>query len=125
MVAQNTTNERLEIISKIVKGFIYVVAVMGVTGARKNLEINTVDLINRVRKHTELPICVGFGISQPDHVKKVIKAGGDGAIVASALINIIEKNLDQDSIIYDRIFSTCLDLKKATKNGADYDNSLS
>ena len=49
-------------------------------------------LIKRIKKHTKKPLCVGFGISRPEHVKSIIKAGADGAIVGSAIVNIIEKN---------------------------------
>ena len=62
---------------------------MGVTGARSDISSNTVELIKRVKNRTELPLAVGFGISKPEHVKDVINSGSDGAIVASAIINII------------------------------------
>ena len=58
------------------------------------LKNSTVDLIKRVKSHTDLPIAVGFGISKPEHVKDVIQSGSDGAIVASAIINIITENLE-------------------------------
>jgi tryptophan synthase alpha chain len=115
MVAQTTSNQRLSKISQIAEGFIYVVAVMGVTGARSNLENNTVNLIRRVRSHSQLPICVGFGISKPDHVERVLKAGSDGVIVASALIELMERYRDDPDIMLQQIGSYCQDLKKATK----------
>ena len=93
MVAQTTSNERIAEIVKMCTGFLYVVAVMGVTGARSDIKKSTVDLIKRVKDHTDLPIAVGFGISKPEHVKDVIQSGSDGAIVASAIINIITQNL--------------------------------
>jgi tryptophan synthase alpha chain len=115
MVAQTTSTPRLLKISKIADGFIYVVAVMGVTGARSALENDTVKLIQRVRSHTQLPICVGFGISQPDHVESVLKAGSDGAIVASVLIELIEKYQNDQNIMLHKIGKHCQDLKKATR----------
>jgi len=93
MVAQTTNNERLEKISERCSGFLYVVAVMGVTGARSELKYTTVELIERVKEHSKLPIVVGFGISKPEHVKEVLNSGSDGAIVASAILNIITDNL--------------------------------
>ncbi len=86
MVAQTTSNERIDEIVKMCSGFLYVVAVMGVTGARSDIKKSTVELIKRVKNHTDLPLAVGFGISKPEHVKDVIKSGSDGAIVASAII---------------------------------------
>lgn len=115
MVAQTTSNERIEEIIKMCSGFLYVVAVMGVTGARSNIKKSTVDLIKRVKIHTDLPIAVGFGISKPKHVKDVIKSGSDGAIVASAIINIISQNLNDIDVAKDKIGSFCHELKESTK----------
>lgn len=116
MVAQTTSNERLQKISKMCKGFLYVVAVMGVTGARKDLKLSTVELVERVKNHSNLPIVVGFGISKPEHVKNVIKSGSDGAIVASALLDIITENLKDKKMMLDKISIFCSGLKAATRN---------
>jgi tryptophan synthase alpha chain len=115
MVAQTTSNQRLSQISQLADGFIYVVAVKGVTGARSILEEDTVDLIQRVRKHTNLPICVGFGISKPDHVQKILKAGSDGAIVASVLVELIEKYQDNGEFMLNEMRKHCVALKKASR----------
>ena len=53
---------------------------MGVTGARSQLKVSTVELVERMRSHTQLPICVGFRDFEPEHVREVIAAGADGAI---------------------------------------------
>jgi tryptophan synthase alpha chain len=115
MVAQTTSNERLQAINKLCSGFLYVVAVMGVTGARSQLKQSTVELVERVKGHCDLPIAVGFGISKPEHVKEVVDAGSDGAIVASALINIISDNLQDKELMLARIAEFSKELKKATK----------
>ncbi len=115
MVAQTTSNERLQGIVKICSGFIYVVAVMGVTGARADIKTSTVDLIKRVKNHTNLPVAVGFGISKSAHVKEVIKAGSDGAIVASALIDIITQNIGDSNKALLEIGRFCSELKDSTK----------
>jgi tryptophan synthase alpha chain len=115
MVAQTTSNERLQEIVKICSGFIYVVAVMGVTGARADIKTSTVELIKRVKNHTNLPVAVGFGISKPAHVKEVIKAGSDGAIVASALIDIITQNLEDPNKARLLIGKFCSELKDSTR----------
>ena len=115
MAAQTTSNERLEKISNLCEGFLYVVAVMGVTGARGDLKTSTVDLIKRVRNHTDLPLSVGFGISKPEHVTNVIRAGADGAIVASAILDIITENLQDKEIMKGKIAEFCQKLKEATK----------
>jgi tryptophan synthase alpha chain len=115
MVAQTTSNERLQEITKICSGFIYVVAVMGITGARDELKTTTVELIKRIKSHSDIPLSVGFGISKPKHVKEVISAGADGAIVASAILNIITENLENKEEMLQKVGKFCRELKEATK----------
>ncbi|MBI5681341.1 MAG: tryptophan synthase subunit alpha [Methanobacterium sp.] len=115
MAAQTTSNERLQKINNMCSGFLYVVAVMGITGARSELKTSTVELIKRIKSHTNLPISVGFGISKPEQVKEVIGAGGDGAIVASAILNIITENLNDEDLIIKKIGEFCRELNESTK----------
>ena len=93
MITPLTNDSRIKEISSRSTGFIYLVSRLGVTGARGDLGKSTLDLIKRVRKFTSKPLCVGFGISNANHVKDVINAGADGAIVGSAIVKIIEENL--------------------------------
>lgn len=115
IVSQATNNDRLAHITDIVGGYIYVASVMGTTGVRSEVETNTTELIERVRSHTDLPLCVGFGISKPEHVKEVIDSGADGAIVGSALIDIIEENLDNKDKMYSEIIDFVDEMKQATR----------
>ena len=115
IVSQATSNERLKEITDIVGGFIYIASVMGTTGARNNVENNTTELIKRIREHTHLPFCVGFGISRPEHVKEVLCAGADGAIVGSALINIIAEHLDNEDVMFAEIADYIQVMKEATR----------
>ena len=115
MVAQTTGNDRIDKIVKLGSGFLYVVAVMGVTGTRSDINTSTVELIKRVKSRTDLPLIVGFGISKPEHVKYVIKSGSDGAIVASAIINITTKNINNMDKAIKEIGEFCIELKKSTK----------
>ena len=96
LIAPSTTEERLENILKIARGFIYLISVMGVTGARDMVAQITKDTIKRMKKKTEkvLPVFVGFGISKPKHAKAIIDAGADGIIIGSAIVNIVKKNLN-------------------------------
>ena len=115
LAAQTTSNQRLEKIIELCSGFLYVVSVMGVTGARSKLKVSTVELVERMRSHTQLPICVGFGISKPEHVTEVIDAGADGAIVGSALINAMTDNLDNPE---SKVRECCHIMKKATQKSS-------
>lgn len=88
MLAPTTPNERIEMIARNANGFIYLVSVTGVTGERKSISDGLGELITRVREHTTVPVCVGFGISTPEQAKQV---GGlaDGVIVGSACVKAI------------------------------------
>lgn len=88
LLALTSTDESIEKSCEQASGFIYCVSVLGVTGARQSVNERVFELVDRVRKHTDLPIAVGFGISTPEHVAAV-SARADGAVVASALINAI------------------------------------
>jgi len=96
LIAPSTTEERLNKILEEAKGFIYLISVMGVTGARDSVAQITKDTIKRIKLKTNdfLPVLVGFGISQPEHAKTIVKAGADGVIIGSAIVNIIKKNLN-------------------------------
>jgi tryptophan synthase alpha chain len=88
MLAPTSPNERMESIARNAKGFIYLVSVTGVTGARTSISDGLGDLIQRVRDHTSVPVCVGFGIGTPDQAKQV-GALADGVIVGSACVKTI------------------------------------
>jgi tryptophan synthase alpha chain len=91
LIAPTTYPERMERIADRGSGFIYLVARIGVTGARDDVASSTLSLIDLVRSttRTTTPLAVGFGISTPDQASAIIKAGADGAIVGSAFVNII------------------------------------
>ncbi|HEX9388844.1 MAG TPA: tryptophan synthase subunit alpha [Anaerolineales bacterium] len=88
MLAPTTPNERMEMIARNAKGFIYLVSVTGVTGERKSISEGLGDLISRVREHTFAPVCVGFGIGTPEQAKEVGKMA-DGVIVGTACVRTI------------------------------------
>lgn len=88
MLAPTTPNERMEMIARNAKGFIYLVSVTGVTGSRSSISDGLGDLIARVREHTSVPVCVGFGIGTPEQARQV-GALADGVLVGSACVNTI------------------------------------
>jgi tryptophan synthase alpha chain len=94
-VAPTTTEGRLKKIADIAAGFLYVINVEGVTGARESLADSTVKLVQRVRKYTDLPLLAGFGISNRQQASAVVAAGADGAIAGSAYAKIYETNLEK------------------------------
>ncbi len=90
LVAPTSTDERLRQVAQRARGFVYCVSLTGVTGARDRLSTSLPDYLARVRRATELPLVVGFGISRPEHVT-ALRGHADGAIVASAIVDIMEK----------------------------------
>ncbi len=87
-LAPTTPNERMELVARKAKGFIYLVSVTGVTGLRSDLPEGLPELVARVREHTNVPVCVGFGIGTPEQASAV-GAIADGVIVGSACIRAI------------------------------------
>ena len=85
-----TSADRIAMIAKEADGFIYVVSSLGVTGVRSEITTNIGDIVEVIRKNTDTPCAVGFGISEPEQAAKMASLS-DGAIVGSAIIRIIEK----------------------------------
>jgi tryptophan synthase alpha chain len=112
-----TSKERLAKIVAASSGFLYLVSRFGVTGAQSNIADSTVQLIKKVHPYTEgkIPLAVGFGISKPEHVKRVINAGADAAIVGSAFINIIQNNSQNPDAALKQLQAAAEALKAATK----------
>jgi len=91
LAAPTSTEERLKRIAKASSGFIYAVSRTGVTGTRQQLPEDAQKLVRRLRKHTQLPIAVGFGISTPEQFAAVGEFA-DAAVVGSAIVETIERN---------------------------------
>ncbi|MCE5297656.1 MAG: tryptophan synthase subunit alpha [Methanoregulaceae archaeon] len=88
-VSQTTSPERIEKILSKASGFVYLVAVMGVTGTREEISPEAIALLKTVKERTSLPVVPGFGISTPEHVRRYAQAGADGVIIGSALVRIV------------------------------------
>lgn len=91
LVAPTSTDVRLQMIARRASGFIYAVSRAGVTGARDEMTLDAERLVERVRKYSDLPIAVGFGISTAEQVADVWRYA-DAAIVGSAIVAEIEKS---------------------------------
>jgi tryptophan synthase alpha chain len=91
LVAPTTPEDRMEFIVKRGSGFIYYVSREGVTGMQKQVASNLAQQVARIRKHTKLPIAVGFGISTPEQAKAVA-AVADAFVVGSAVVNQISRH---------------------------------
>jgi len=89
LLAPTSTEERVRIVTARASGFIYCIAVTGVTGVRAELSHDLAPFLKRVRARTSLPLVVGFGISKPAHIM-ALHGLADGVVVASALIDLID-----------------------------------
>lgn len=85
LVAPSSTDARIAVVGRTNRGFVYATAVMGVTGARTEIGSRAKELVERVRAQTDLPVCVGLGVSNGDQAAEVA-AFADGVIVGSALV---------------------------------------
>jgi tryptophan synthase alpha chain len=112
LVAPTSTNERIVQVTSQSTGFVYVVSRTGVTGAESAVPIEISSLVKKVKNLTAKPVCVGFGISTPEHVKLVCEEA-DGAVVGSGIVSMLHKhwnNLDERHLIGEYVRS----LKAAT-----------
>ncbi|HVA91215.1 MAG TPA: tryptophan synthase subunit alpha [Chloroflexota bacterium] len=89
MLSPTSTEERITRTAATASGFIYCMALTGVTGARASLSEALPGFLRRVRALTEVPLVVGFGISRPEHIRTLAELA-DGVVVASALIDLID-----------------------------------
>lgn len=91
LIAPTTTEERLQKILKKASGFIYLVSVLGTTGAREKVQRETIEKTRWALERVNLPLAVGFGISKPEHVREILKTGANGVVVGSAFVKLVEK----------------------------------
>jgi len=98
IVAPTTPESRLPKIAKATTGFVYYVSREGVTGERESLAVNIPAAVKAIKAHTDLPVVVGFGISNRSHVHEVAQHA-DGVVVGSALVNVIRDGLADKSRI--------------------------
>jgi len=89
LASPTTSDSRLEGLVEKTRGFLYYVSLTGVTGARKEMAAGLEEAVARIRKISDIPVCVGFGISTPDQVAEVGRFA-DGVVVGSALVDLIE-----------------------------------
>lgn len=85
-----TSEERIKMISKEAKGFLYVVSSLGVTGVRTEFNKNLSKMIEVVKQNTNIPCAIGFGISNPEQAKEMSQIA-DGVIIGSAIVKIVEE----------------------------------
>jgi len=108
LLTPTSTTERIRLVAEKSRGFVYLVSLLGVTGARDSLPEGLEDFVRRVRKETNKPLCVGFGIATPDQARRVGQVA-DGVIVGSRMIQLIR----DDNPPYQRVKSFTHELRAA------------
>jgi tryptophan synthase alpha chain len=91
LIAPTTPPDRIPMIAQQAAGFIYYVSREGVTGTQSSVATGISEQVQRIKSHTSVPVCVGFGISTPEQAATVAQMG-DGVVVGSAIVNLVEKH---------------------------------
>jgi tryptophan synthase alpha chain len=97
LVAPTTPDDRMALIGERARGFLYTVSVTGTTGERKTGDF--AELVARARRHTSVPVAVGFGISTPEQAAAAADAGADGVIVGSRLVRAAAESPDPPAAV--------------------------
>ncbi len=96
-----TSEDRIKMIAKEAEGFVYLVSSLGVTGVRSNITTDIKGIADKIKEYTDIPVFVGFGIKDSESAKKMASYS-DGAIIGSAIVNIIaEHKSDSDKYVYE------------------------
>jgi tryptophan synthase alpha chain len=116
LTAPTSSNERLPTILEQASGFIYYVAITGITGTASANEDAVKAAVERLRGHTQLPIAVGFGIKTPEQAR-AIGAHCDAAVVGSAIVDVIAKNVTADGKAAPALSTKVLEFVKSLATG--------
>ena len=113
LIAPTTPEERIRKIARHASGFIYYVSREGVTGMQKSVAASIKPMVHRIRKHSKLPVAVGFGISTPQQARRVAQTA-DAVVVGSAIVNQIAK-LGKDRRLVEKVSRYVAAMVKAVK----------
>ncbi len=109
-----TSDDRLRQVAQRAEGYLYAVAHVGTTGEQTQLDSTLGSTLRRLSEAVDLPVLAGFGISTPDHVQAVLRAGADGVICGSALVRHIQDNLGDPGAMTRAVHRHARALKEAT-----------
>ena len=119
--APTSNNDRLPVILKRASGFVYYVSITGITGTRSADISNIRDAVSLLRSHTDLPVGVGFGINTPEQAREIASVA-DAAVVGSALVEIIYKNLEENGLPGPKLVDSVLHLVSELALGVNKSN---
>lgn len=113
LAAPTSTDERLDQVCRHSSGFVYAVSRTGVTGAGQSAPPEVLDLLRRIKSRTALPVCCGFGVSTPEHVRMVCQVA-DGAVIGSALVELLAREWN-DGAGREKVVRQVAEWKAATR----------
>ncbi|MBX3535741.1 MAG: tryptophan synthase subunit alpha [Xanthobacteraceae bacterium] len=116
LATPTTDDKRLPAVLKNTSGFVYYVSIAGVSGAATPQTGNVIEAVARIKKHTNLPIAVGFGLKTPEHARS-IAMGADAAVVGSALVEAVRTSLDEKGRATGKTVKAVTDLVSALAEG--------
>jgi tryptophan synthase alpha chain len=116
LATPTTDDKRLPTVLTNTSGFVYYVSIAGITGSAAPDPSKVTDAVARIKRHTKLPVCVGFGVRTPEQAR-VIAQGADGVVVGSALVDVVRKSLDADGKATAATVTSVADLVRALANG--------
>lgn len=97
LAAPTSTDARLDVVAAKSSGFLYAVSRTGVTGAGNEVPPDVAALVGRIKAKTQTPVCVGFGVSRPEHVKMICQVA-DGVVVGSRLVDMLSSGFKADAV---------------------------
>jgi len=116
LATPTTDDKRLPAVLKNTSGFVYYVSITGVTGSAAPDPGKVKDAVARIKRHTKLPVCVGFGVRTAEQARAIAQAG-DGVVVGSALVDAVRQSLDADGKATKATVSSVTALVRALADG--------
>jgi tryptophan synthase alpha chain len=116
LATPTTDDKRLPAVLKNTSGFVYYVSIAGVSGAATPQTTNVIEAVARIKRHTKLPIAVGFGLKTPEHARAIAE-GADAAVVGSALVEAVRMSLDGNAKATPKTVKAVTDLVSALAEG--------
>ncbi len=116
LATPTTDDRRLPVVLTNTSGFVYYVSITGITGAAAPDPSKVADAVARIKRHTRLPVCVGFGVRTAEQAHAIAQ-GADGVVVGSALVDVVRKSLDADGKSTDATAASVADLVRTLADG--------
>jgi tryptophan synthase alpha chain len=116
LATPTTDDRRLPAVLRNTSGFVYYVSITGITGSRTPDFSEVATAVSRIKRHTDLPVCVGFGVKTAEHASAIAR-GADGVVVGSALVDTVRGTLDENGRATARTVTAVLDLVAAIAEG--------